>query len=51
MSQEEVMAIKELRDDKSRVTIVAKKGVAMAVLDKLNYLNKVKDLLADKHTY
>ena len=48
---EETNAVMELREDKSRFILTAEKGVAMVMLGKQDYLNKAKDLLADKGTY
>ena len=45
------MALKELREDKSRVILTVDKEVPMSVVDKQDYLNKAQDLLADKDTY
>ena len=48
---EEQKAIKELRDDHSNVVPTANKGVAMVVMDREDYIDKVLFLLADSNTY
>ena len=41
----------ELRRDQSRVILTADKGVALVILDQMEYNNKAQDLLQDKKTY
>ena len=48
---EEFKAIKELREDQSRVILTADKGVAMVIMDKKDYMEKALSLLADSNTY
>ena len=48
---EECRAIKELRKDQSRVVLTVDKGVAMVVMDKEDYTDKVLSLLTDTRTY
>ena len=43
-SREEARALKELKQDKSRVILTANKGAEMVVLDKQNCINKAQDL-------
>ena len=45
------MALTELREDKSRVILTADMWEAMVVLDKQDYINKVKELLTKKDIY
>ena len=51
ISKEEWKAIKELRADKDRLVVTADKGVALWVIDKKDYIQKVNQLLEDKNTY
>ena len=48
---EESRAIRELRLDQSSIICTADKGVAMIVMDRQDYVNKAKELLADQDTY
>ena len=48
---EEYKAIKELREDQSRVVLTADKGVAIITMDKKDYIYKALSLLADTNTY
>ena len=41
----------ELRKDQSRVILTADKGVALVIMDRNEYNNKVQELLEDKKTY
>ena len=51
ISKEEWRAIKELRADKEHLILTADKGVALVVLDKKDYTQKMQQLLEDKNTY
>ena len=51
ISQEESRAIKQLKDDHSRVVLTADKGVAMVVMDRDDYTNKALQLSSDTNTY
>ena len=51
ISREENQAIKELRDDHTRVVFTADKDVAMVVMDKQDYMDKAVSLLSDTITY
>ena len=44
-SKEEYQAIKELRNDNTRILPTADKGVSMVVMDKEDYINKSEELL------
>ena len=44
-------AIKELRADKDCLVLTADKGVALVVIDKKDYIQKMNQLLEDKNTY
>ena len=48
LSKEEWKAIKELRSDKECLVLTADKGVALVVIDKKDYIQKVQKLLEDK---
>ena len=51
ITMEEFKAINRLREDQSRVVLIADKGVAMVIMDKNNYTDKALSLLADSNTY
>ena len=51
ITREEVKALKELRQDKNLVILKADKRVAMVVPDKEDYIDKPKDLLAQRDSY
>ena len=44
-------AIKELREDQSRVVLTTEKGVVMVVMDKQDYKDKALFLVADTNTH
>ena len=45
ITKEEKKALKELREDKDRMVLTADKGVAMVVMDRKEYMDKVEGLL------
>ena len=49
--KEEWRAIKDLRTDKEHLILTADKGVALVVMDKKDYIQKMKQLLDDNNTY
>ena len=51
ITKEEFKAIKELREDTSRIVLTADKGVAMVIMDKQQYMDKATALLQDTNTY
>ena len=51
LSRDEMMAIKQLRTDKDQIILNADNGVALVVIDKLDYIRKVRELLEDTNTY
>ena len=51
ISKEEWRAIKEPRSDKEHLILTANKGVALVVMDKKDYTQKMKELLDDNNTY
>ena len=46
IARQESIALSQLRRDKDRVILTVDKGVAMVVMDREDYINKAKDLLA-----
>ena len=46
ITREEKKALRELRENKERIVLIAEKGVAMIVLDKKEYLEKAEALMA-----
>ena len=46
INRDEKKALKELREDNTRVIQSADKGVAMVVMDKEDYIRKAKDMLS-----
>ena len=51
ISKEEWRVIKELRANKECLILTADKGVALVVIDKKEYIQKMQLLLEDKNTY
>ena len=51
INRKELEALRQLRDDKSRMFLTADKGVALVVIDRTEYIQKSKDLLQDTSTY
>ena len=51
ISKEEWRAIKELRTDKEHLILTADKGVALVVMERKDYIQKMKQLLGDNNTY
>ena len=51
ITKEEAQALAELRKDHSRVILTADKGVALVVMDRVDYNNKAQKLLEDRGTY
>ena len=49
-TQEEFRALKELKEDKSRMILTADKGVALVIIDKNDYIQKAEELL-NTNTY
>ena len=46
ISREEKKALKELREDQDRMVLTADKGVALVVMDRKDYQDKIEGLLA-----
>ena len=51
INRKELGALRQLRDDKSRMVLTADKGVALVVIDRTDYIRKAKELLQDTSTY
>ena len=49
-SREAQKALKELREDNTRVVLTADNGVCLVVMDKEEYINKAEELLNQEHT-
>ena len=47
----EMKLLKELRLDKTQIILIADKGVTLVVMDKKDYIRKMKELLDDTNTY
>ena len=45
INRKELEALRQLRDDKSRMVLTADKGVALVVIDRTEYIQKAKELL------
>ena len=45
ITNEEFQALKELKEDKSRMILTADKGVALVIMDKKDYIQKAEELL------
>ena len=43
--------MKQLKSDKSRMVLTADKGVALVVIDTVDYIRKAKEILEDTNTY
>ena len=43
--------MKELKSDREYIIVTADKGVALVVMDKSDYIRKMKELLEDTNTY
>ena len=50
MSKEEFKAIRELKEDDSRIILTTDKGVAWVVLNKEDYIRKAEHLLKNRPT-
>ena len=51
LSKEEFIAIKQLRTDKNRMILNADKDVTLVVMDREDYIKKVREPLEDMNTY
>ena len=51
LKKEEIEAMKQLKADKDHMVLTADKGVALVVIDKIDYIKKAKELLQDTTTY
>ena len=50
ITQEEFRALKELKEDRSRMILTTDKGVALVIIDKNDYIQKAEELL-NTNTY
>ena len=46
ISKEEVKALKELKNDNTRMLLTVEKGVSLVVIDKKEYIKKLEELLS-----
>ena len=51
LKKEEMIAMKQLKTDKSCMVLTADKGVALVVIDSVDYIRKAKEILEDTNTY
>ena len=51
LKKEEMIAMKQLKSDKSCMVLTADKGVALVVIDTVDYIRKAKEILEDTNTY
>ena len=51
LAKDEFKAIKELKSDREHIILTADKGVALVVMDRNDYIGKMKELLDDTNTY
>ena len=49
--KEKMIAMKQLKTDKSCMVLTADKGVALVVIDTVDYIRKAKEILEDTNTY
>ncbi|CAF1534379.1 unnamed protein product, partial [Rotaria sordida] len=48
---DEIKALKELKEDRSIIILRADKGNAVVIMNKLDYMNKVEELLEDQNKF
>ena len=51
LKKEEIIALKQPKSDKSCMVLTADKGVALVVIDTVDYIKKAKEILEDTNTY
>ena len=51
ITKEDAKALEELRQDEDRVMLTIDKEMALEVLDRQDYINRVMDHLAERGTY
>ena len=51
LTREEWKALKQLKSDKDQIIVTVDKGVALLVMDRSEYIKKMKGLLEDTITY
>ena len=51
LKKDEIIALKQLKADKNCMVLTADKGVALVVIDTVDYIKKAKEILEDTNTY
>ena len=51
LKKDEMIALKQLQTDKNCMVLTADKGVALVVIDRVDYIKKAKEILEDTNTY
>ena len=51
LNKDEFIALKQLKSDNNRMVLTADKGVALVVIDTVDYIKKAKEILEDTNTY
>ena len=51
LKKDEIIALKQLKADKNHMVLTADKGVALVVIDTVDYIKKAKEILEDTNTY
>ena len=51
LGKEEMTALKQLKADKNCMVLTADKGVALVVIDRVDYIRKAQEILEDTNTY
>ena len=51
LKKEDIIALKQLKSDKSHMVLTADKGVVLVVIDTVDYIKKAKEILEDTNTY
>ena len=51
LKKDEIIALKQLKADKNHMVLTTDKGVALVVIDTVEYIKKAKEILEDTNTY
>ena len=51
LEKEEITALKQLKADKNRMVLTTDKGVALVVINRVDYIRKAQEILEDTNTY
>ena len=51
LKKDEIIALKQLKADKNCMVLTADKGVALVVIDTVDYIKKAKEILEDTNAY